>query len=55
MQLKTIAQMNKFSAGVFCFSWAFMFSTAFKLATLVFLMPKRKSPSAAASRGKPVL
>jgi hypothetical protein len=24
----------------------------FKLAALVFLMPKRKSPSAAASRGK---
>jgi hypothetical protein len=32
-----------------------MFSTAFKLATLVFLMPKRKSPSAAASRGKPLV
>ena len=29
-------QMNKFSAGIFCF----------------FLMPKRKSPSAAVSRGK---
>ncbi len=28
----------------FVFSWAFMFSTAFKLAMLVFLTPKRKKP-----------
>ncbi|WP_168202497.1 hypothetical protein [Pedobacter sp. KBS0701] len=32
-------QMNKFSAGIFWF----------------FLMPKRRSPSAAASRGKTVV
>jgi hypothetical protein len=40
---------------VFVFSWGFIFSMAFKLASLVFLAAKRKSPTAAASRGKIVL
>jgi len=35
-QANPLASKEKFSAGIFCF----------------FLMPKRKSPSAAASRGK---
>jgi len=37
---------------VFVFSYASKFLIVFKLATLVFLAAKRKSPSAAVSRGK---
>jgi len=40
---------------LFVFSFVFIFSMAFKLASLVFLAAKRKSRSAAASRGKTVL
>jgi len=44
MQLKTILQMNKFSASFFfCFFMGLYVSTAFKLATLVFLTPKKRA------------
>jgi len=49
--VKLLQKMNKFSAGIFVFSLVFLI--VFKLALLVFLMPKRMSPSAAACRGKP--
>jgi hypothetical protein len=39
VQANVLSSKEKFSAGIFCF----------------FLMPKRKSPSAAASRGKPLV
>jgi hypothetical protein len=55
MQLKTIIQMNKFSAGVFVFSLAFMFSTAFKLAVLVFLTSKRKKPVRLGLKKHPII